>query len=311
LHEQPAPPAITAVVLNYNGAEDTIACVASLRQCSYRNLSILVVDNRSSDGSFARLRQDLEGVEVIQTDRNLGFAGGNNVGIRHALGRNPKYVLILNNDTIVTPEFLEPLVAASETDPRVGATGGTVCYHPSTERIWYGGGRFVWWRGSSFTDHVGDDVDVVCGAAPREVSFITGCLMLIRSDVLRTAGLFDERFFMYSEDAELSLRLLKCGHKLVYVPESMIYHKVQHHGTTPFTLYYGTRNRLLLVRLTLGGLKKFVAYLYLCAVVTVKGLYWMVTRRELARAVFAGVSDFRSENYAVGRGLSYLKTVSP
>jgi GT2 family glycosyltransferase len=302
---------VTAIVLNYNGAEDTIACVASLRQCAYRELSILVVDNCSSDGSYQRLQQALDGAELMRTERNLGFAGGNNAGIRHALGRDPDYVLILNNDTLVAPDFLGALVAATEGDPGVGASGGTVCYHPRTERIWYGGGRFVWGRGSSFTDHVGDDVAAVRGLAPRKVSFLTGCLMLIRTDALRKAGLFDERFFMYSEDAELSLRLIKSGYALLYVPAATIFHKVRHHGETPFTLYYGMRNRLLLVSLALGGVRRMVAYVYLYGVAALKWLCWMVAKKDLARAIFAGVSDFRKGNLAVGSGLSYRQAGQP
>jgi GT2 family glycosyltransferase len=309
--KSPGPyPGVTAVILNYNKPDDTIACVESLQNCEYNNLSLVVVDNCSTDGSFEILRESLQEVDVIQTDSNLGFAGGNNVGIRRAMRNEPAYVLIINNDTVVTPGFLQPLVASSEADKSIAIAGGTICYHSDTRRIWYAGGEFVWWRGSSFTRHVGEDIVVIHHAATSEVSFVTGCLMLIRTEAMRSVGMFDERFFMYSEDAELSLRYRRVGYRLVYIPESVIYHKIQHHGDTAFTMYFGVRNRLLLIHLALTGVKKTISFVYLHVIFMAKGIWWIASKPTLANAVARGIYDFWIKNLAFGSGPEFLQKVT-
>jgi GT2 family glycosyltransferase len=193
-------------------------------------------------------------------------------------------------------------VSALAGDERAAIAGGTICYYPDTNKVWYAGGRFIPWRASSFAYNVGEDVSTIQETASQEVTFITGCMMLIKSEAILSAGMFDERFFMYSEDSELSLRYIKKGYRLLYVPQSVIYHKIQHHGDTPFTIYYGVRNRLLLIQLVLTGLRKILAYTYLYAVFLLKGIYWMFGRRLMAKAVMTGIVDFWVQNFSKGNG---------
>src|SRR5258707_6517474 len=215
-------PSVAIILINYNNEHHTIECIRSLRQISYNNFSILVVDNGSMQSSIDSLCHET-GIELICAGVNLGFAGANNVGIRRALAVKSKYVLFLNNDSLVNPDFLELLIVALELDKGAGAAGGTVCYHPEITKVWYGGGHFVFWRGSGYHDYLNSSFDAIRKLPPKYVTFVTGCLMLVRASVFETVGLLDDRLFMYFEDVEFSFRLINSGFILLYVPRRRIY----------------------------------------------------------------------------------------
>ncbi len=295
-------PLVGIIILNFNRALDTIECVESLQQCSYSNMLIWVVDNGSTDGSEETLRRTLRGIEVRQTGDNLGFAAGNNWAFEKMTNVHPKYVLLLNNDTIVDPSFLDRMVEALESDPEAAIAGGTVFNYPDENVIWYAGGRFQFWRASSVSSYAGKKRDVLFSENNTPVTFVTGCLLLFRVDVALQHGLFDTRFFMYFEDCELSIRLHRLGQRLLYVPQAVIYHKVSHIGTTPFTLYYGVRNRFLFVDTASIGLKRIMGHVYLYAVFSMKALWWLFTHPSRARAVAYGWLDYITGNFGIGRG---------
>ena len=292
-----AQPSVALILLNYNSAHHTIDCLRSLENVLYENLRILVVDNGSTDDSLAAIRSASAGTEIIETGQNLGFAGGNNVGIKHLLASRPEYILLLNNDTLVEPDFLLQLVARMERDPGSGAAGGTICYHPEVDSIWYAGGDYVFWRATGIHRFLDKPRAIVDNLRTADVSFITGCLMLIRASVLEEIGLLDERFFMYTEDLEFSLRLMRAGHRLVYEPTAVIYHKIRHRGDTPLTVYYGLRSRLILVRYCVFGWKKLIASSYLAVVLSVKLVAWYWKKADLFRSGLMAVSDFRKGNF--------------
>ena len=286
-------PDVVIILINYNNHGQTIECISSLNKCSYRNFKILVVDNGSEHPSIETVRKAHQNVEIVETGTNLGFAGGNNFGIRSALSKEPKYILLLNNDTIVEHDFLDALVDTLESDESIAVGGGMICYHPRTDTIWYGGGKFVFWRVTAVHSDMEQRADKQSALVSKDVTFITGCMMLIRTDVLKTTGLLDERFFMYCEDVEFCRRLVRLGYRLRYVPESKIFHKIHHGGETPFTVYYGVRSRFYLVEICLHGLEKYVGNIYLNCVTALKLLYWRKKRPELFQAASAGLRDFR------------------
>lgn len=296
-------PSVTAILVSFNRAEDTLACLRSLSKCTYQRLEILVVDNGSTDGSEASVRDCFPAVQVLQTGRNLGFSGGNNAGISRALQVEPDYVLLINNDTLVEPDFLDHMVDAMEARPDAGAAGGTICYYPDTERIWYAGGKFTSWRASSFSFHVDEPVERVRDRDVQVVTFITGCLMLIRASALRRVGFFDERFFMYLEDAELSLRFVEARYRLLYVPKARIYHRIQHQGDRPLPLYFGMRNRLLLIKLKTRGVKRVVACTYLLLTACAKMTVWRIRKPDLYAAAKLGIQDYFGNVFHEGHGL--------
>ena len=152
-------PRVYIILLNYNGYKDTIECIESLHKVSYSNFSIVVVDNDSQDNSENILRKQYPQHTIIQSGSNLGFAGGINIGIQHALCQGADYILLLNNDTIVEPNFLEPLIIEAEKTDGVGIVGGKINYYYSKNKIWSAGGYISELKGCGY--HYGkDEVDV-------------------------------------------------------------------------------------------------------------------------------------------------------
>jgi GT2 family glycosyltransferase len=208
---------VHTIILNWNGWRDTVKCLRSLNELECLQTPI-VIDNGSTDDSVAKIRELFPQVELVETGANLGFGGGCNIGIWHALSRQCDYVWLLNNDTIVEPKSLAALIEVAKSDPKIGAVG-SVIYHmenPSRVQIWGG------WH-----------VRMLLGTVSRHSSnmpierlhFISGASCLLRAEAIRSVGLFDEGFFMYWEDADLGFRLRKGGWKLAVADKSQIWHK--------------------------------------------------------------------------------------
>ena len=301
------PPSVTAVILNYDTTDDTVACVRSLQRADYTALRILVVDNGSPAGSMERLRGALPGVEVRGTGRNLGYTGGINAGFRMALERPCDYLLALNPDTEVDPGFLAPLVEAMQREPRAAIAGGTIYAHHDPTRVWYAGGRLVPWRGLAVHLHEGDRLERAALGEPRAVSFVTGCLALHRVSLLPAIGGQDERFFLYLDDIELSARVLRLGYRLLYVPRSVVYHKVQGGTESRLKLYYSVRNRLLLIDTAFAQPVRAAARVYFLAAIALKLAVWRLARPAFFEAAWAGLSDYRHGAFHEGRGVSLFR----
>jgi GT2 family glycosyltransferase len=236
-------PLVYIIILNWNGWHDTVACVESCRKLTWRNYRILVVDNASSDGSEEILRKRLADVEIIQTGANLGFAGGNNVGIRHALDSGGDYVWLLNNDAEAAPEALTALVEEMEREPSAGIAGSKIYFHDDPRRIWFAGGS--WEKGRLRLRHRGANrLDEGQYDEGGEIGSVSGCSMLVRSAAIREIGLMEESYFLYWEDTEWCARGREKGYRVLFVPASHIWHKVSASaGQGSFSQhYYSTRN---------------------------------------------------------------------
>lgn len=244
-------PRVLIIILCYNGVALTLACLESLRQMRYPNADVLVVDNASRDDTPTLVRARFPEVAVIETGANLGFAAGNNVGLRHALAQGYDYALLLNNDTEVAPDFLDALVDAAESDPAIGIAGPTITYYEQPETIWSAGGLIDWRHGRSAMRGIGER-DTGQYHAMGDVDFVTGCALLCKRAVLERAGLLDERFFMYYEETEWCVRAARAGFRIVHVPASRVLHKIplDARADQPYVAYYMTRNRLLFLRAT-------------------------------------------------------------
>ncbi len=144
---------MSIIVLNWNSYDVTRDCLLSLRRLEYSQHEVVLVDNGSVDSSPEKLAQEFPEVRMIRNPTNLGFAGGNNVGIRHALSRGTDYLLLLNNDTVVAPNLLSELVRVSESSPQIGMVNPKIYYAEPADRIWYAGGRYEPWR--TFPKHFG------------------------------------------------------------------------------------------------------------------------------------------------------------
>jgi len=207
---------VAIVVLNWNGWQDTLACIASLQATTYADFRIVLVDNSSTDGSVDHFQRALPSVELLQTGANLGFGGGCNVGIRHALAQGAEFVWLINSDATVVPGALSALVRVADQNPLAGAIGSVLFDADAVTRVQlWGGGRVGLWLGRS-----------VHRQAPGPIDFVSGASVLLRSAALKQVGQFDEAsFFMYWEDTDLGFRLRKAGWKLAVAEDSKIWHK--------------------------------------------------------------------------------------
>ena len=280
---------VAAVVLSWNGREDTLACLRSLEG---ENVDVIVVDNASVDGTA----DAVTGAEVIRNERNLGYAGGMNVGIRRALEQGADAVLLLNNDVEVEPGAIEALITAAE---GAGAVCPLLVFADDPDRVWYAGARFDPSRGYNrrhLTDRPGGmtETERICGAA-----------VLIPRDVLERIGLFDEDLFAYYEDADWSLRAREQGLRLLVTPESRVRHKVSASTGgegSPDALYYSARNLLAVTErhAPLGFLgtwrRRLVALGALLAQALAGG-----RRRQRVKGVLDGWRDFRRGRFGPRR----------
>jgi GT2 family glycosyltransferase len=252
-------PRILIIVLCHNGLALTIACINSLHQLEYDRAEILIVDNNSTDGTPTAVRSLFPNIALIQTGANLGFAAGNNVGLRYALDHGYDYAFLLNNDTEVTPNLLKELLAVAETDSTIGIIGPTICYYDHPERIWSAGGAIDWHRGTSEMRGLNQRYHRP-PPVPSNVDFISGCALLCRCSVLERVGLLDERFFMYYEETEWCVRAKRAGFRIIQVPQARIFHKIplDARANQPYVAYYMTRNRLLFLRATSATLSAWL-----------------------------------------------------
>jgi GT2 family glycosyltransferase len=247
--------AVWIVIVNYNSYTDTRDCLDTLARATWPDLTVVVVDNCSTDGSGERLEREFPGVLHIGSPRNLGFAGGCNIGIERALAGGAGYVCLLNNDTEVEPGFIEPLVERAGMQPRAGIIGGKIFYAEPGDVIWFAGGEIDHRRG--FTSHRGqDDCDGKEYDQPGVFDYITGCLFFVRAELFDRIGLLDEDFFMYCEEVDFCLRARRAGYGCYYEPRSVIRHRVSRSmggSYRPLFYYYQTRNLMEVYRRNRGA----------------------------------------------------------
>jgi GT2 family glycosyltransferase len=227
--EQPVSsdtPRVAVIVLNWNGKALTLDCVRSLLEVRTPNVETVVVDNASTDGSTEAVREVFgDRVTLLVNDDNLGFAEGNNVGIRHALERGAEFVLLLNNDTVVDPDLVNCMLRPFEGDPGVGMTGPKIYYYNPRDQIWFAGGEVFLWRG--VTRHIGiREKDHGQFENRRDVDYVTGCALMASRGVFESAGLLDPSYVAYYEDVDLCMRARRAGFRIVYVPDGKVWHKI-------------------------------------------------------------------------------------
>lgn len=212
-------PQVACIIVNWNGWRDTVACLDALQHGTYPNLTMIVVDNDSTDNSVSQIRAAHSDIELLQNEKNLGFAGGNNTGIRYAIAHGAEYCWLLNNDTEPAPDALSALVAKAVSNKRIGAVA-SVCYYfdkPQVVQAWAGARANLWigYARNTVTPHRDEWFHAIYGAS-----------MLLCRAALEDVGLLDERFFLYWEETEFCFRLRKKGWQLAAAADSRVLHKV-------------------------------------------------------------------------------------
>lgn len=243
-----AESSVCIVILNWNGRLDTLVCLESVEKIAYPNYSVIVVDNGSVDDSVLAIRAAFPQVKLIETGANLGFSGGNNVGITRALELGADYVLLLNNDTVVEPGLLDAFVAAAKRFPDAGVFSAKIYFYAEPNRIWYAGARWSTKDGCFKQVGEGELDDGQRFAAACETDYACGCAFFVPAARLHEIGLLDDNFFLYFEETDWCYRARKAGYPSIYVPEAKLWHKVSVSfggEGSPLALYFQTRNRLL------------------------------------------------------------------
>ena len=225
---------VNLFVLNWNGRDLTLDCLFSLEKITYRNVKVYVIDNGSSDNSVTAIRNQFPDYEIIELPENYGFARGNNAGFE-LVKQKADYTIFLNNDTIVDPNFVEPLINAMESNSTVKQSTPKIFYADNLDYIWFGGGKVSLWAG--WIRHLGiRQKDSMQFSFDRNVDYATGCCVCMRTVDFESIGMFDESFLMYGEDVDLSFRFRKQGGQILFVPESKIWHKVSSSIGTQFSI---------------------------------------------------------------------------
>ena len=245
-------PKVFIIILNWNGKDDTLACLDSIQKLSYPDYHVIVVDNASTDGSVAAMRLSYPSESwptIIENRENLGYTGGNNVGIRYAMNQGAEYVWILNNDTTVDADSLDALIRIAEENPSAGILGPKVLCYPNTHLLYSSGESYSLWFNRRTVD-IGE-LDNKQDVLPRNVDYVVGCAMLVKREFIERVGMFDDTFFAYFEEVDWCFRGRRSGFDILYVPEAVIYHKggASSGGTSsPIVSYYHTRNWIYFMR---------------------------------------------------------------
>lgn len=249
---------VSVIVLNYKTKDLSLKCVESVKKSNFKNIEIIVLDNNSNDGIEKNIEKDRD-VTFIQNNENLGYAGGNNIGIRYALNNKTDFIFILNPDTVIEKNVISRLCEAIE-EEKAGIAGPKILFDDK-KTIWYAGGILD--LANVLGRHRGvDKIDQGQYDKVEETDFVTGAAIFIRREVFELIGLFDEKYFLYLEDGDFCFRAKRNGFKTIFVPGAVVYHKnAQITGLgSALQDYYISRNRLLFATKFLSWKVRFALF---------------------------------------------------
>lgn len=246
---------VAIILVNWNGLEFTKSCLQSLRKVDFQTFKVILVDNGSQNQEGVTLKKAFPEIHLIENSRNLGFAGGNNVGIGFALEQGYSHVLLLNNDTEVEPDFLEEMLLKLAKNPHYGVVQPLILFLHDKKKIWSAGGKWIPNLGRAIT--LGDQEPLAdFRFSKTELDWATGCCMLLTREAIVKAGLLHDQYFTYFEDVEWSLRIKKAGYGIGLAEKAVIYHEAgasskKKHSEgilSPKVFYYHVRNQFFLIR---------------------------------------------------------------
>jgi len=253
---------VGVVVVNWNNATDTIECITSLQKMDFPDFFTVVVDNASTDGSETTIMNKFSGVHLIRMEKNRGYAAACNKAIEYCLENEAQQVLLLNNDVVVHPNILSEMTRVMEMQNSIGIVGPLVLYYHDKSRVFSAGGRFDRFTARNWAIDQGSQ-EVSRHRLPREVDYVSGCALLVRSDLFEKAGLMDTRYFMYYDEIDFCLRAKRAGYKIVSAPQAKLWHRVSASSAalSGFKEYYISRNRFVLQKKFLKKNREYLAFL--------------------------------------------------
>ena len=282
---------LSIITVNYNGLKDTCELIDTIT-FDELSLEVIVVDNGSKVDEAAEIKKLYPQVTTIRSEKNLGFAGGNNLGIKAAKG---KYLYFVNNDTL-SPLNIQALINRLKSSDKIGMVCPKIYFSWEKGLIQFAGYTPL----SSITIR---NQAIGCGEkdkgqydTPHPTPYAHGAAMMVKREVVEKAGMMPECYFLYYEELDWSMMIRRAGYDIWYEPAATIYHKEsQSTGQkSPLRTFYITRNRLLFVKRNVDNIEKYVSYIYLICLVAVKDMikYIIKDRKDMAKAVFNGVSSF-------------------
>lgn len=276
---------VAIILVNWNNPLDTIECIKSLCSLNYDNFKIYIVDNGSSDNSVLEISKYLATTSIeqkfIESEENLGFSGGNNLAIQEAMKDGISWFWLLNNDTIADKNSLDHLMKYAVERHYAGILGSKIYYY-NTKNIWFAGGNInrKTGKGSSIgrnEEDTGQFDDV------STCDYITGCSLLIKKEVIESIGLLEDGFFLYYEDTDWCLRARLSGWDCLYIPQSVIEHKVgastEEGYSSPFLTYYNLRNRFIMTKRNKGYFSRTGPLLFLLRM-GIASIYFAIIRKD-------------------------------
>jgi hypothetical protein len=291
-------PAWHAVVLSWNGREDTVRCLQSLTAVDAASVAIVCVDNGSSDGSVKAIRERFAGVTLIEAGENLGYARANNLGIRHALAHGAAWVMLVNNDATVAPDVVAGFAEAARTRPRAGILAGKVYFADRPHTIWFAGQRVRELLGYSGRPRGYGRADGPRYRRIEPTGRAVGALMAVSREAIDAVGLLEEDLFAYVEDVDWALRVRRAGMEVVFAPGARAWHRVSAstggEAASTHTLYYGVRNTVTVLerRRPLGRSATALRRVVIVGTFVAHALT-RADRRAALRAVRSGFADAR------------------
>ncbi|WP_396590773.1 glycosyltransferase family 2 protein [Allomuricauda sp. R78024] len=284
-------PLVSIITINYNESEVTLDLLQSIRGLTYPNYEVIVVDNASPNDNPDSIKEKYPEVNLIKSKENLGFAGGNNLGVKKAKG---DYLLFINNDTIVPKDFIEPLVETLQEDRTIGMVSPKIKFHWDPTLIQYAGYTpMSHWtiRNNSIGYHQKDDGDF---DRAGETQSIHGAAMMVPKTVVEKVGMMTEIYFLYYEEHDWAEMVKRAGYKIYYQPKSHILHKesVSTGKFSPLKTYYISRNRILFARRNFKPFQLFISLLFQCFVSIPKNTLMFIIKREFEhlRAFWRAIS---------------------
>lgn len=242
---------VAVILVNWNGIKDTRSSIKQYLAQDYPDIQIIVVDNGSRHNDEKLLTDEFKDkITLIQTGKNLGYSGGNNVGMKYALKQHYPYILFSNSDIFFGKNFVTDLVAPLEKDPHIGAVCPKIYYYHDKKKIWFVDGPINWWKGATHSKHQGE-TDHGQFNRRHKTDRLVGTALLTRSDILKKIGGFSDEYFMYLEDVDLSVRIKRAGYEVLVIPKAKLWHNESSSTAgkdSPYIIYYFTRNTLIFMK---------------------------------------------------------------
>ena len=291
---------VAIIIVNWKQYELTKSCLSTLKSSKFNDFQIILIDNESNQKDLNDLKNQFDQVKTFTSEKNLGFTGANNIGINYAIKNQFEYVMLLNNDTEIDKNFINPLLEAFQKYNKLGAVQPVIMNFYQNKKVWNAGGNLNKFFGYTSVIKKPKYIN-------RKIDWITGCCILIKTVVIKKVGLLDENFFAYYEDVDWSIRIKKAGYDLAVVKSSLIYHhgskaskNESSEGTlSPFVHYLNIRNHIFLLRKNKDIFNSFGILVFQFFKILSYTLYFTIRLRiNKLKMVYNGLKDgFRNNNF--------------